>query len=97
MNMVHHAVTANDAATLAARDFLGMNAPEGRVQRNLRIYRDRDFRMQMNYQEFPSLSLVEQMLIDEALRITGGSKAQAAELLGISRPTLNKKLAQKEE
>ncbi|HEY4743481.1 MAG TPA: sigma-54 dependent transcriptional regulator [Desulfuromonadaceae bacterium] len=97
MNMVHHAVTANDAASLTVRDFLGANAPEGRVQRNLRIYRDRDFRMQMNYQEFPSLSLVEQMLIDEALRITGGSKAQAAELLGISRPTLNKKLAQKEE
>lgn len=97
MNMVHHAVTSHDAATLTVQDFLGTPAPEGRSQRNLRIYRDRDFRMQMNYEEFPSLSVVEQMLIDEALRITGGSKAMAAELLGISRPTLNKKLANKEE
>jgi len=97
MNMVHHAVTSCGAATLTIRDFLGADSADGRSQRNLRIFRDRDFRMQMNYQEFPSLNLVEQMLIDEALRITGGSKALAAELLGISRPTLNKKLAHKEE
>ena len=97
MNMVHHAVTSHNAPTLTVQDFLEIDVTDGRTQRNLRVFRDRDFRVQMNCREFPSLSMVEQMLIDEALRITGGSKALAAELLGISRPTLNKKLASKEE
>jgi DNA-binding NtrC family response regulator len=97
MNLVHHAVTSHDAATLTLQDFLGIDSADSPSQGNLRIFRDRDFRMQVNYREFPSISVVEQMLIDEALRITDGNKALAAELLGISRPTLNKKLAHKEE
>ena len=97
MNMVHHAVTSHDGAALTVRDFLEGDSADGRARRNLRVFRDRDFRVQMNYREFPSLSQVEQMLIDEALRITGGNKSQAAELLDISRPTLNKKLVHKEE
>ncbi|HEX9080210.1 MAG TPA: sigma-54 dependent transcriptional regulator [Desulfuromonadaceae bacterium] len=97
MNMVHHAVTSHDGAPLTVGDFLGDGSAVGRGQRQLRVFRDRDFRMQVNCREFPSLDVIEQMLIDEALRITGGSKSQAAELLGISRPTLNKKLASKEE
>jgi len=97
MNLVHHAVTSHDSATLTLQDFLGINSGDSPNQGNLRIFRDRDFRMQVNYREFPSISVVEQMLIDEALRITEGNKALAAELLGISRPTLNKKLAHKEE
>jgi len=97
MNMVHHAVTANDAATLAVQDFLGTGSEDGRAQLKLHVFHDQGYRVHLKYREFPSLDLVEQMLIEEALRITGGSKAQAAELLGISRPTLNKKLEQREE
>ena len=97
INMVHHAVTSHDADTLTIQDFLGSDSADDRYQRNLRTIRDRDFMVQKKYPEFPSLKVVEQMLIDEALRITGGGKTLTAELLGISRPTLDRKLNHKEE
>jgi len=97
MNLVHHAVSSTDSTCLTLNDFVDVDSAGDPAQRNLCIFRDRHFGMQVNYQEFPSISMVEQMLIDEALRITEGNKSLAAELLGISRPTLNKKLAHKEE
>ena len=39
---------------------------------------------------------VEQPLFEEALRFTGGNQSKAAMMLGISRSTLRKKLAQYE-
>ena len=36
---------------------------------------------------------IEQNLLEEAIRQSGGNKLQAASLLGISRPGLYKKLA----
>ena len=93
MNLVHHAVTSHEEASLTLNDFQGLDPTASLSQGNLRVFRDQDFRLHANYREFPSISTVEQMLIDEAMRITEGNKALASELLGISRPTLNKKLA----
>jgi nitrogen regulation protein NR(I) len=42
------------------------------------------------------VGLVERELIDEALRLTGGSQVAAARLLGMSRTTLRKKLGERE-
>jgi DNA-binding NtrC family response regulator len=95
--LIHHAATCNHGPTLTMKDFLEVDSVDAVVQRSLRIFRDRHFNMQIQYETFPSLTVVEQMLIDEAMRTTGGNKTMAAELLGISRPTLNKKLAQMEE
>ncbi len=94
MNLMHHAVTANSGATLTMDDFLDGDLSAPFAKRNLRIFHDRQFRMHLNSQEFPRINTVETMLIEEAIRITGGNKSLAAELLGISRPTLNKKLSQ---
>ena len=44
---------------------------------------------------FPSLAELEQSHIENALQVTGGNKAEAARLLGISRVTLYRKLAAK--
>jgi DNA-binding NtrC family response regulator len=97
INLVHHAVTSHEEDSLTLGDFTGIDTTGASFQGSLRVFRDQDFRLQANYREFPSINIVEQMLIDEAMRITEGNKALAAELLGISRPTLNKKLAQREE
>ncbi len=93
-SLIHHAATCNPGTTLTMKDFLEVDSVDAVVQRSLRIFRDRHFNMQIQYETFPSLTVVEQMLIDEAMRTTGGNKTMAAELLGISRPTLNKKLSQ---
>jgi Response regulator containing CheY-like receiver, AAA-type ATPase, and DNA-binding domains len=37
---------------------------------------------------------VEEYLIAEAMKLTSGNQTQAAELLGVTRPTLNKRLKQ---
>jgi len=41
---------------------------------------------------FPSIKEVEEFMIAEALRLSGNNQTAAAELLDISRPTLNKRL-----
>ncbi|OGW36120.1 MAG: two-component system response regulator [Nitrospirae bacterium GWC2_56_14] len=93
INLVHNALSSNAGTLLTLDDFQGLASEDGTSQRGMRIIRNRDFKMQMNCQEFPRISSVEQMLIEEALRITKGNKTVAADLLGISRPTLNKKIA----
>ena len=45
---------------------------------------------------FPSLKELEECLIAEALRQSGGNQGAAARLLGISRQALNKRLTRKE-
>jgi DNA-binding NtrC family response regulator len=94
MNLMHHAVTTNSGSTLTIDDFLGGDFTDPYGKRNLRIFHDRAFRMHLKSQDFPRIDTVETMLIEEALRITSGNKSMAADLLGISRPTLNKKLSQ---
>ena len=47
----------------------------------------------VNEGHFPTLKEAEQLHIDEALRRAGGNQGTAATLLGISRPALNRRLA----
>lgn len=93
INLVHRALSGNPGSVLTLDDFPGIVPGGGSPRRGVRILRDRDFRMQVDCQEFPRIATVEQMLIEEALRMTKGNKSLAADLLGISRPTLNKKLS----
>lgn len=41
---------------------------------------------------FPSLKDMENILISEALKISGGNQSKAAALLGISRQAMNKRV-----
>lgn len=45
--------------------------------------------------KFPTLEQVEAYMIDEALKVSGGNQGGAAQLLGISRQTLNKRIGPK--
>jgi DNA-binding protein Fis len=44
------------------------------------------------FQQFPTIHLVETMLVEEAMALSKGNKSTAAKMLGVSRPTLHKKL-----
>lgn len=47
--------------------------------------------------QFPTISQVEEYMISEALRLSRGNQGMAANMLGISRQTLNKRLLLKKE
>ena len=96
INLVHHAVMSNKGLVLTLADFMDLDSSGDSCSRSLRVIRDRHFRMQMDYNAFPTITTVEKMLIEAALRMSSGNKSLTAELLGISRPTLNKKLVQME-
>ncbi|HEY3309986.1 MAG TPA: sigma-54 dependent transcriptional regulator [Desulfuromonadaceae bacterium] len=97
INLVHHAVTSTTSTVLTKADFPGIDSVDFPAQRNLRIIREQDFSIQIDCKEFPRLTSLEQLLIVEALKHTKGNKGLAADLLGISRPTLNKKLGSMDE
>ncbi len=62
----------------------------------LPIARDIQLLVQM-FGRFPSIREMEDFLIGEAIRLTGGNQTAAAALLDISRPTLNKRLHRRDD
>lgn len=89
-NMVHHAVTLNDGAPLSVADFPGVAPAPARVPQPV----DCGNPLFALFGKFPTVLQVEEYLIAEAMKITSGNQTQAAELLGVTRPTLNKRLKQ---
>ena len=87
-NMAHHAVTCNDGAQLALAHFPGVAAAPVRVPPQV----DRENPLFGLFGKFPTVMQVEEYLIAEAMKMTCGNQTQAAELLGLTRPTLNKRL-----
>ena len=91
-HLIEQAVACNPSPVLDVPDFLSIDNGVSIPKRNLRILRDGNFNLQASFDAFPSMDTVEQLIIEEALRMTQGNKSMAADLLGISRPTLNRKL-----
>jgi DNA-binding NtrC family response regulator len=88
-NMVHHAVTCNESGTLRECDFAGVKpvpvwAPQQAGDQPNPLF--------ALFGKFPTVSQVEEYLIGEAMKLTGGNQTAAAELLGLARPTLSKRL-----
>ena len=92
-NMVHHAVTCNDGAPLSLQDFPGIAAAPARAPQPV----DCENPLYNLFGKFPTVLQVEEYLIAEAMKLTGGNQTQAAELLGLARPTLNKRLKQERQ
>lgn len=93
LNLINNAVACNRSAELVLADFPGLSAACGQNRGAIRVYQDGCFTVQAIFSSFPTLDEIESLFVTEALRVCDGSKAMAAELLGITRPTLNKKLA----
>lgn len=94
INMVRQAVSTSSARGVCIEDFPGVAARRGET---LRIIKDRHYRLQGTFETFPTLEEVERLVIEEAVHMAGGNKAQAAQMLGISRTTLHKKLNGEQE
>jgi len=94
VNQVKHAVACNSSGALSAADFPELPlAVFPRVKREVKVANEGSFSLFVSFEKFPAIEEVEALLIQEALQLSAGNKGVAAELLGISRPTLNKKLA----
>lgn len=88
-NKVFNAVTINSSGTLSIEDFPGIPAkPKTELPQSTGT--DKPF--SLISADFPTLEAIEQHAITEAMRYAKGNKSLAAELLGISRMTLLRKL-----
>ena len=88
-NMVHHAVTCNEGGTLGVSDFAGVKPVPARVPLPAGDLTNPFIAL---FGKFPTVLQVEEYLIGEAMKLTSGNQTAAAELLGLTRPTLNKRL-----
>lgn len=92
INMVHNAVTYNHTGTLELDDFEGL-ASGATAQRDIvRIIGNDQFVLHAIFHDFPTIDEVEALLVDEAITLSHGNRSVAAKMLGVSRPTLQKKL-----
>lgn len=97
INMVHNAVTRNSTGTLVMDDFPGF-VPGAAARRDIvrKIGRNQ-FALYGIFNGFPTIDEVQTMLVDEAIGMSNGNRSIAAKMLGVSRPTLLKKLDQAAE
>lgn len=92
INMVQNAVTYNRTGTLHLEDFPGL-APGTTLPRDLiRKFGNNQFALHGIFHDFPTIDEVESVLVEEAIALSHGNRSAAAKMLGISRPTLQKKL-----
>jgi DNA-binding NtrC family response regulator len=87
-NKVHHAVTCNKGGMLSPMDFLGLKPAPARAAQPV----DTANPFLAIFGKFPTVFQAEEYLIGEAMKLTNGNQTAAAELLGLTRPTLNKRL-----
>jgi two-component system response regulator AtoC len=92
INMVHNAVARNRSAVLGLRDFPRLE-PGNVAQREIvRKIGENQFALHGIFHEFPTIETLEALLIEKAMSLAEGNRSFAAKLLGLSRPTLQRKL-----
>ncbi|HJV66579.1 MAG TPA: sigma-54 dependent transcriptional regulator [Geomonas sp.] len=94
-NMVHHAVTCNETGILTNADFGLKNSLPKSPSVQAALEADNPFLAVFG--KFPTVLQAEEYLIAEAMKLTSGNQTAAAELLGLARPTLNKRLRQERQ
>ena len=94
INMVHNTVTVNSPGTLDLADFPGLT-PGNATRRDLvRKIGSNQFALYGIFHGFPTVDAVQTMLVEEAFKLAQGNRSIAAKMLGVSRPTLQKRLEQ---
>jgi DNA-binding NtrC family response regulator len=96
LNKISNAVACSSTEVLSLEFFPDLQPIAGSNKGVVRVSNDRCFTLQAFFDAFPTIDEVERLFVLEALKVSEGNKAIAAELLGISRPTLNRKLADPE-
>lgn len=92
INVVHNAVTHNRRRRLEIENFPGITNNTTTRRDIVRKVGTNQFALHGVFQDFPTLEDVEEILVEDAMRLTQGNKRVAAKMLGVSRPTLQKKL-----
>ncbi|ACM21554.1 sigma-54-dependent transcriptional response regulator [Geotalea daltonii FRC-32] len=93
ISKIYKGVAQSRREILTLEDFPELKQKGGSGKPEVKLAYAGIFCLQATFEQFPNFSDMERLLSDEALKITNGNKTAAAELLGISRPTLQKKLA----
>ncbi len=93
-SMVFDAVASGSLDVLAER--LGTNREKCLLQPLPEVCRDQQQGQLAFPQSLPTMEDAKDMLIEEALRRSGGNKTMAAKLLGMTRQALNKRLRKNE-
>lgn len=92
VNRINNAVVLNQSGILTQLDFPELVMSEDLVAESAGPVETGPFSLHVIFPEFPLMERVERIMIQEALKRAGGRKGMAADLLGITRQTLKKKL-----
>lgn len=92
INMAHDAVTHNRKRTLVVDDFPGVTAGAAPCRNVVRRIGSNQFALHAIFPNFPAVDEVEAMLIEEAFRLSCGNRTATANMVGLSRQTLRRKL-----
>jgi DNA-binding NtrC family response regulator len=92
INMVHNAITYNRTETLLLEDFPGLASGTSTSRKLVRKISNNQFALHGIFHDFPTIDEVQEMLVEEAFALSLGNRSIAAKMLGISRPTLQKRL-----
>lgn len=92
INLVHNAVAGNPSGNLGLKDFPGL-VPGTAVHRDIvRKIGSSQFALHGIFHDFPTVGEVEALLVEKAIALAEGNRSIAARMLGLSRPTLQKRL-----
>lgn len=92
INKIQHAVMHNRTGTLALDDFPGLKPGTILPSQIIRRIGNSQFALNGIFHSFPTVDEVETLLVQEAMVLTEGNRSMAAKMLGISRPTLQKRI-----
>ena len=92
INRVSNAVVANQSGILTQDDFPDMIIREQTNNDSARRPGCDQYSLHMIFPSFPTMEQVEALMLDEALKAAGGKKSAAADLLGLCRQTVMKKV-----
>ena len=94
INMVNNAVTNKRTKNLGLEDFPELHPSTTSLKEMVRMVGHNQFALHGVFREFPTIDEVEALLVEEAITLSQGNRSAAAKMLGVSRPTLQKKLEQ---
>jgi DNA-binding NtrC family response regulator len=97
INKVSSAVVVNKSGLLVQSDFPDL-AIKSRTMIEAGITAaNKQYSLHVVFPAFPSMGQIEKLMFEEALKVTGGKKGPAADLLGVCRQTVQKKLTDLEK
>jgi len=92
INIVHNAVTYNRTDALTPDDFPDLAPGTASGRKIVRKIGNNQFALNGFFHDFPTIDEVQALLVEEAINLSNGNRSVAAKMLGVSRPTLQKRL-----